>query len=191
MRFRSSPTVRATSEVSFAYFMDLLLPNFPLTLIPSAEARAQEEKYQRRASRRRDRNRDEYEEENSEDEYAPRKPKMLEAPSSAVASQGSAAFADFVDNTTAKDQFTKSWNDKAADIILAAGAISPSDGRSPSNHVLIAQKSGYASSDIGTKAKTIASSPAVQGLLSRWLGDNASAVFGKVIDGSPSFISGM
>ena len=65
------------------------LPEFLLTPLP-AEARAQEDKHERRASRRRDRtrdrkDRDEYEDENSEDEYAPRKPKMLEAPSSAGA----------------------------------------------------------------------------------------------------------
>jgi hypothetical protein len=75
---------------------------FGLTLTPiPAEARAQEDKHERRASRRRDRtrdrkDRDEYEDENSEDEYAPRKPKMLEAPSSAGASQGGAADADFI-----------------------------------------------------------------------------------------------
>ena len=76
------------------------LPEFLLTPLP-AEARAQEDKHERRASRRRDRtrdrkDRDEYEDENSEDEYAPRKPKMLEAPSSAGASQGGAADADFI-----------------------------------------------------------------------------------------------
>jgi len=72
-----------------------------LTSCPStAEARAQEDKHERRASRRRDRNRDrkdrdEYEDENSEDEYAPRKPKMLEAP--AAPSQGGASSdADFI-----------------------------------------------------------------------------------------------
>ncbi|KAM0722633.1 hypothetical protein Q7P37_002074 [Cladosporium fusiforme] len=59
-------------------------------------ARASEDKHERRASRRRARkDRDEYEDDNSEDEYAPRKPKMLEAPSSAAA-QGGASEADFI-----------------------------------------------------------------------------------------------
>lgn len=58
-------------------------------------ARASEEKHERRASRRRARkDRDEYEDDNSEDEYAPRKPKMLEAPADGAA--GGAAEADFI-----------------------------------------------------------------------------------------------
>lgn len=66
-----------------------------------AEARAQEDKHERRASRRRDRNhdrkeRDEYELENSEDEYAPRKPKMLEAPSAPSTQGGASSEADFI-----------------------------------------------------------------------------------------------
>jgi hypothetical protein len=39
--------------------------------------------------------RDEYEDENSEDEYAPRKPKMLEAPS-APSQGGASSDADFI-----------------------------------------------------------------------------------------------
>jgi hypothetical protein len=73
---------------------------FSLTLL-TAEARASEDKHERRASRRRDRihdrkDRDEYEDENSEDEYAPRKPKMLEAPSAPSTQGGAPADADFI-----------------------------------------------------------------------------------------------
>ena len=65
-----------------------------------AEARAGDEKQERRASRRRERNRerrdrDEYEDGDSEDEFKPRKPMMLEAPG-APASGGAASEADFI-----------------------------------------------------------------------------------------------
>jgi hypothetical protein len=71
-----------------------------LTNTRTAEARALEDKHERRTSRRRDRtrdrkDRDEYEEVDSEDEYAPRKPKMLEAPSEGGAGSSSAD-ADFI-----------------------------------------------------------------------------------------------
>ena len=96
-----------------------------------------------------------------------------------------------MDKTTTKDPSVKIWNDKAQDNTVMASAISPHDGRSQSYHVSSARQSDYAGLDTGTTAKTIVSSPAVQVLLSRWLGENASVVLGMVVDGPPGLIPDM
>lgn len=61
------------------------------------DERYEEERAERKAARRRDRNherkdRDEYLDENSEDEYAERAPKMLEAPSTTAGASSEAEF---------------------------------------------------------------------------------------------------
>lgn len=98
------PSPPATST---AVLIDLIATAFP-TLIPriladdargtekrETERRELEERDSRHSRRNRERReRDEYEEENSEDEFKPRAPRMLEAPSSGGASAGGDA-ADF------------------------------------------------------------------------------------------------
>jgi hypothetical protein len=69
--------------------------------LTATDERYEEERKERKAARRHDRNsdrrdRDEYELENSEDEFKPRAPKMLEAPAPSSTAGASSSDADFV-----------------------------------------------------------------------------------------------
>ena len=69
--------------------------------LTSTDERYEEEREERKAARRHNRNsdrreRDEYELENSEDEFKPRAPKMLEAPAPPSTAGVSSSDADFV-----------------------------------------------------------------------------------------------
>lgn len=80
-------------------------------------------------------------------------------------------------DTVATRLATKVWNDEAPDTTALAGAISPHVGSSQGNNTSSAPHGDCADSHFRTEGKATGSSPAVQALLSRWLGNNASAVF--------------
>jgi hypothetical protein len=85
-------------------------------------------------------------------------------------------------NTAATGFAIETCEDGALDTGVVAGAISPHDGSSQSNNVPSVRKDDCADPDLSSESNTTQSSPAVQALLSRWLGDDASAVIRKAVN---------
>ena len=64
---------------------------------------------------------------------------------------------------------------------MAGGAISPHDGGSQGNNVPSIPKGDGADPNLSNEGNATQNLPAVQALLDRWLGDNASAVIWKEV----------
>jgi hypothetical protein len=84
-------------------------------------------------------------------------------------------------NTTATRLGIETWKYGAPGTVVVGGAISPHDGGSQGNNVPSTPKGDGADPNLSNEGNATQSLPAVQALLDRWLGDNASAVFWKVV----------